>query len=574
MRLFPEVPVLQRELTELASRRRTYVVRVVAICAIAYVIWRLVLSYSTVRAGLQTVTGTQRFEAALGAGGPIFEGLVTSLFWCIKLMMPALCCAVVTTEKERNTMGILLTTKLTPGAIVLEKMLSRVFPMLTILLLVFPVLGYLYSLGGVDLSKLAGTFWLLLLECFLMASIAIVYSCWFPTTAMAFIWSYVTVAALVLMGVVTRDADQVFLLPSELWSAGLRAAGLGELIAKTMTTMIVIAGLLLLSRFLLVRRAFVSERSVTLRFFRLLDTFFRWLNARTTGGIELIRDGNDLPRNRPLTWREESRKALGKVRYLFRILVVLELPTFALCAISAIASNESAFQALFYVEYVLWSLGALIVTVKSCTLMSSEHARETMSALLATPLTASEILFQKILGMRRLLCVVAIPMLTVSITHYLLFGNYVSVHAIGYLLVSMISISLMLLSVAILGTIVGTRVRSQTKSVLTSITLLATWCALPLIASTFAESEIGRACFITFSPYSLLEASERFLTGMLMFGRHWDYADPVGQCWWIPVLLIYLIGVFASLSFLHLRGDRLLGRPETYGGRPSAERVL
>ena len=188
MQLFPELPVLQRELAELASRRRTYVVRVVAICAMAYVIWKLVLSYSAGEAEVQSVMGAQRFEAALGAGGPIFEGLVTSLFWCIKLMMPALCCAVVTTEKERNTMGILLTTKLTPGAIVLEKLLSRVIPMLTILLLVFPMLGYLYSLGGVDLSKLSGTFWLLLLECFLMASIAMMYSCWFPTTAMAFIW--------------------------------------------------------------------------------------------------------------------------------------------------------------------------------------------------------------------------------------------------------------------------------------------------------------------------------------------------------------------------------------------------
>ena len=573
MQLFPELPVLQRELAELASRRRTYVVRVVAICAMAYVIWKLVLSYSAGEAEVQTVMGAQRFEAALGAGGPIFEGLVTSLFWCIKLMMPALCCAVVTTEKERNTMGILLTTKLTPGAIVLEKLLSRVIPMLTILLLVFPVLGYLYSLGGVDLSKLSGTFWLLLLECFLMASIAMMYSCWFPTTAMAFIWSYVTVAVLVLMGLVTRDSDQLFLLPSELWDAGLRASSFGELLDETMGTMIVIASLLVLSRFFLVGRAFVSERSITLKLFRLLDSFFRWLNARTTGGIELIRDRNDLPVHRPLTWREESRKALGKVRYLFRILVVLELPTFFLCTLSAIASNERAFQALFYVEYVLWGLGALIVTVKSCTLMSSEHARETMSALLATPLTASEILFQKILGMRRLLCVVAIPMATVSVTHYLLFGNYVSMHAIGYLLVSITSIVLMLLSVAILGTIVGTRVRSQTKSVLISITLLATWCALPLVASTFAESAVGRAAYITFSPYSLLEASERFLTGMLMFGRHWNYVDPIGQVWWIPVLMIYLIGVVACLGFLHLRGDQLLGRPETFGGRSSAERV-
>lgn len=561
MRLFTlELPVLQRELTEQASRRRTYIVRVLSICAMALVIWRLVATWAPAESDVIGV-GT-----ALGAGGPIFDGLVSGLFWCIKLLMPALCCAVVTAEKERNTMGILLTTKLTPGNIVLEKLLSRVFPMLTILLLVFPVLGYLYSLGGVDLSRLSGTFWLLVVECFLMASIALMYSCWFPTTAMAFIWSYVTVSALLFTNVLSfqPSGEGWILLPSAIWHLTDPAATFGELLISTIPALIVISHCLLFSRLFLVRRAFVSDQSAALRLFRVLDTFFRWLNERTTGGIEIVRDRSDVPLSRPLTWREESRKALGKARYLFRILVVLQVPTVFLCTLAAIASSDEAFRLLFFIEYILWALAALILIVKSSTLISSEYARETMSALLATPLTASEILFQKMLGMRRLMCVLAVPMLTVTLTHYLLFGSYLSLQSISYLLISLASIALMQLSVALVGTIVGTQVRSQTKSVLVAISVLATWTTIPVIAGQFTSSESTRNILVTFSPYSLLESTERYLTGLLMFGRNWTYEDTQGKNWWFFVLLIYSTTVSAGLLFIHLNGHRLLGRPETH----------
>src|ERR1700741_5477730 len=49
-------------------------------------------------------------------------------------------------------------------------------------------------------------------------------------------------------------------------------------------------------------------------------------------------------------------------------------------------------------------------------MISSERTRETLDALLSTPLTAREILETKIIGMRRLMIVLSIPILSIHLT--------------------------------------------------------------------------------------------------------------------------------------------------------------
>ena len=58
----------------------------------------------------------------------------------------------------------------------------------------------------------------------------------------------------------------------------------------------------------------------------------RWLDPDPalllgfTGGIVLVKDKVSSPRMRPVAWRETDRRSLGTFRYLFRVLVALELP--------------------------------------------------------------------------------------------------------------------------------------------------------------------------------------------------------------------------------------------------------
>ena len=192
LRLFPELPLLRRELTELSARRRTWVLRTfAAVAMLGWAFWS-VMNLLRTYAGPTVYTG-QLDPQMLGIGIQIFPAMGNLLFSTVMLLMPSLICGSITIEKERNTLGTLFVTRLSPLTIVLEKLGSRLLPMLTFLVLTFPVLAWIYTLGGIGNTLLLGTLWLLIWECVLFASIGLVCSAWFSTTVSAFVASYVLV---------------------------------------------------------------------------------------------------------------------------------------------------------------------------------------------------------------------------------------------------------------------------------------------------------------------------------------------------------------------------------------------
>lgn len=658
----PELPLLRRELTELANRRRTYVVRVLGACVLLFFVF---LAYQTAILererflGGMSFIGPQRF---LGIGGAVFASITPQLFYAIQLLMPAFCCASVTSEKENNTIGTLLLTKLSPGTIILEKLGSRLIPMLTILLLAFPVLAHVHSLGGVDTDLLFGTIWLLLAECILIAGISMMFSCWFATTTSAFIWSY---AAIGVMLISSMSLGQAALLPSGIWKDVFHNGDLGVstaqltflqgmgmapmagpgqpenllaiIIARSIPACLLAAMTLFIARLYVVRRAFITQSSFVLKIFRRIDGFFKALNERTTGGIEIVKDSNPLPDDDPVAWRERNKKSLGKARYLFRFLLFLETPTLFICVMSASISARSAFGGLFVLECLIWTLAALICAVKGATLFSSERAKETIEPLLASPLTANELITQKIAGMRRLILVLATPVLTVSLTHFLLtfrFGNlalflnsfapliplavfagslalmfnlitrgmktvirkalaagaaagifwgmrYFLFAPVGrpnpwiYLLLSTAGTFLLLYLIAWVSTGIGLKIHSQTKAVIAAVGVLAAWTILPIVVwSAFGMTSPGREFFLTLSPYSIVESTERYLSGRMVFGASWNYEDEVGLNWWKYTLAFYSMAVFVVWQVIRWRAPVLLNRRETpkqlYAGLPTS----
>lgn len=506
--IIPELPLLRRELTELSSRRRTYVIRFVG----AIVVLSVVLFYynylvaATQASGYGGSSGNP--DRMFGAGGAIFKGIVPILFFSVQLLMPALICGSITIEKERNTIGTLFVTRLTPMTIVLEKLGSRLVPMFTFLLLTFPVLAFVYSLGGVETTLLLGTMWLLFCECLLYAGIGLLCSSWFATTVAAFIASYVLTGLLAVLSVLLmEDTDTVRLTPFFLWmeifrgnnggygsdffalpeSGGLLQT-IGQLIfvgATTIPSLFVTAILVLLARVFLIRRAFVSSSSVLLKLFKVVDGFFTRLNDRTTGGVVLMKDYNSLPVFDPVAWRERSKKALGKARYLFRILVVVEGPTLFICLGAATMSDRTDFSGLRGLLQLVWVIAAMILAMKGATVISSERVRETLEALLSTPLTAKEILTQKIAGMKRLMIVLAIPVLSVHLTLLLLNVDLRSLVlgasfklifcVLWYSASCVLTTFLTMHILSWLAVLLGLRSQSQSRSAMTAICLIAGW---------------------------------------------------------------------------------------------------
>lgn len=239
-----------------------------------------------------------------------------------------------------------------------------------------------------------------------------------------------------------------------------------------------------------------------LKVFKSIDGFFVRLNDRTTGGMVLMKDYTSLPLFDPVAWRERSKKSLGKARYLFRILVVMEGPTLFICVGAATVSARSDFSGLRDLLLLVWGIVAMILAMKGATIISAERVRETLDALLSTPLTAKEILTQKVAGMQRLMIVLAIPIFSVHFTLLLLNVDFrvimssretiliVVWYTVGFILTTFLTMQIL----AWLAVLFGLRSQSQSRSAMTGICLIAGW----VIVSSF----LGRPGGYVFEAFS------------------------------------------------------------------------
>ncbi|MCA9064450.1 MAG: ABC transporter permease subunit [Planctomycetaceae bacterium] len=510
--LLTALPLLRRELTELANRRRTYIIRAAAACVIlAVVVHFLRVELSVIRGANVRFPRNVGLNPWLGTGGAMFREIAPVLFYAIRIMMPAMCCGSISGEKERNTLGTLLLTRLHPLTIVLEKLGSRLVPMVTFLLLSFPILAFVYSLGGVDTDLLLSTLWLLLCDCLLFGAIATMFSSWCRTTVGAFVAAYTVTAVLTVMESVSGAQGftpfdlwrQMAYQDNEMWQffpAGVTppTRGFGGALFDSTGSLFITAVCLAAARFMLVPRAFVTSRSLLMKLFVMVDGIFVSMNqSRLTRGIEIIPDSNEMPAFDPIAWRERTRKSLGKARYLFRVLVAIEVPTLFICMLSAIASANRHFEGLHSLQAVTWFLAVLIVTIRASTLISSERSRETIAPLLSTPLTSREILRQKVSGIRRLQLVVAIPILTVNLTTLLMAVSFSSGNWIGivttilmYGLLSFASVAVLLTFTTWLALFCGLRFHSPTRSVFAALSGIAVWALSAVFITAICRTVI------------------------------------------------------------------------------------
>ncbi|MGV2334231.1 MAG UNVERIFIED_CONTAM: hypothetical protein LVR18_08955 [Planctomycetaceae bacterium] len=127
----------------------------------------------------------------------------------------------------------------------------------------------------------------------------------------------------------------------------------------------------------------------------------------------------------------------------------------------------------------------MIISVKGATLISSERTRETLDALLSTPMTGASILLQKVSGMRRMLLVLATPIMTVHFAAVLMLGNVSmmsvqnSVIQITWLVVyfvgSLCSTWILLQLLVWLALRLGVRAKTQARSVILVQVVLGLW---------------------------------------------------------------------------------------------------
>ena len=176
------LPLLSKELIEQSARRRTYIIRTVY--AVLFFGFALMIFWGEIYDNVDTP-----FEL-LGQGREMFMILVVLQIFGVALFTPALTCGTISSEKERNTIGLLFLTKLGPTTILLEKYLGRLFLMGTYLLISLPLFGFCYALGGLEQKQVWFGFYGLGIFVCQLAALGLLCSTYFRTTVSAFIATY------------------------------------------------------------------------------------------------------------------------------------------------------------------------------------------------------------------------------------------------------------------------------------------------------------------------------------------------------------------------------------------------
>ena len=532
------LPLLMKELAEQSARRRTYVIRTLYATLLfafaTFIFWASV--YREINSPFEV----------LGRGREMFLSVIFLQIGGIYLFMPAITCGVITSEKERNTIGLLLLTKLGPWTILLEKLLGRLVPMGTFLLLSLPLLGFSYALGGVTQLELCTGVLTLFLTVLQVGALALACSAFFRTTVQAFIATYIIgflmyfgpiilveifppfrhlslAFAQMYNGIANSFAGLIYAGYHWLFGGGQVVSNAFEpldiqefdfpalffplvmlmerwnmaawhVIPRAVPTLASVALLLVAARLFVVRRAFVPARNRLLRIFKLLDALFHKINDnRITKGIVLINESATLPDDDPVAWRETKKKSLGTVRYLIRIFVATEFPVLILCLLLVLTGSSRSYyggsEPISVMIIVTWIAVTLLISVKSATLISGERSHETLDVLLSTPIRSGDLVRQKFRGVRRLMLVLACPLLTMIAFQTFwrdatqsFWGDWENPKAAFlYLVSATLAVVIYLPMVAWISFAIGLWVRSQARAIFASLAVIVAWCAVPLI---------------------------------------------------------------------------------------------
>jgi ABC-type transport system involved in multi-copper enzyme maturation permease subunit len=537
------LPLLSRELAEQASHARHYVLR--CLCATAIFGW----CFFALRDVL--VTDQTAGMMSLGRGSVLVSSITQTQGFMILLFLPAITCGAIAGEKERNTLAILLTTRLGPLTIVLEKLASRLVVVFMLLFLSLPLLAVAYSMGGVSLTDLLTRVRDLVELSLLVASLSLMCSAWCGSTVSAFFMSYFVAGALML-------GSAVVVGYSMMWHVGEPGPWLEQLL-------VLLAPIVFLSiaTRCLISRAFVTPRNFILAFFRGLDRLYTRMNV-VVGNVELVRERALLPEDKPIAWRETAKKSLGTVRYLVRVLVAIELPTVFMISIASESQRVNLSNGVGVASQlwlVVWCIGATLIAVSAASIVSGERTRQTLSVLISTPMPGDEIARQLFAGVRRLITVLWIPFATIAGYQYWFHLGAISsgrVTIIERLICALLEISIYPFLIGWGTFYVGTRVCSALWAVLGSLVATLAVILLPfagaLLVPWLGLGPDWATVVVSASPATIVVFNE-------VRGAPLQYS----------LLNFLAFGALTLLIRRHClrRADRLLGRSEAPTGTRS-----
>lgn len=432
-----QLPIVARELTELAQRKSTYRLRCFAVGISLFI---SIIYLTIIQAQAESV-----FDL-IGSGYMLHMILYVALLCVLYVLAPAMCCSAITTEKEKQTLGLLLISRISPFSLVLEKICSRMIPLLSLVLGSAPVFGVAFLLGGVTVIDTVTAIVCLTYVALQVTTVAVVASAVMKSSIAAF-WS--TYLALIAMyfgapllaevgvlpypGPASMRDNWLFLFPpyqadllGEEWAFGLTLTSNFDLLWITipslfLTTSFFLVGWLAVSwmgdiggltfRGMLNQVQPIHWIKTVLRIGRRQASAFsddQSAAVSTSSVATALQKTDQVSSNatftddyawrsyeaafRPIFWRERLAMPLLRKRYLSTALMLL--------AVTYIGVVRNARSLNYVEEAALLTLGSLVIALLlmvslATRIFTRERDQQTLESLLVLPLSNNEILKEK-----------------------------------------------------------------------------------------------------------------------------------------------------------------------------------
>lgn len=123
----------------------------------------------------------------------VFRGMMTLEFGLVLFLVPAYTSGAISGERERQTLEILLTTKMKPFQIVMGKLLSSISLIILLVISSLPVLSIIFSVGGASMKELIKLIIMCITSAIYIGSFGILFSTLFKRTMPSTVVTYLII---------------------------------------------------------------------------------------------------------------------------------------------------------------------------------------------------------------------------------------------------------------------------------------------------------------------------------------------------------------------------------------------
>ncbi len=114
----------------------------------------------------------------------------------IVLTTPAIAASSISGERERQTLDLLLVTKMSPLSIVLGKLMSSLAYILLLVVATLPVFAMIFYFGAISIIQLIELFVFVLCSSCMIGSISVFFSCRFKKSITSIVFTYLVIGLL------------------------------------------------------------------------------------------------------------------------------------------------------------------------------------------------------------------------------------------------------------------------------------------------------------------------------------------------------------------------------------------